>query len=91
MKKIGKGLRTEFLKTMISLATAGFGLAAALAWNTAIQGMIKQLIPDTSSGLWSQVYYAIIVTAVAVFVTYTLGKMLQKEEEELQEAIEDKK
>ena len=45
MKKVGKKLRVEFLKTMIQLATAGFGLAAALAWNTAIQGVISRLLP----------------------------------------------
>ncbi|PIS07392.1 hypothetical protein COT78_03810 [Candidatus Berkelbacteria bacterium CG10_big_fil_rev_8_21_14_0_10_43_13] len=90
MKKIGKGLRKEFLKTMIQLATAGFGLVAALAWNTAIQGIIKRVIPDTDSGLWSQVVYAIIVTSIAVFVTYSLGKMLQLEEEK-EAAAEQKK
>lgn len=82
MKKAGKNLRVEFLKTMIQLATAGFGLAAALAWNTAIQNIIKRVLPADGSDLWSQIVYAVIVTAVAVFVTYTLGKMLQDEQAE---------
>lgn len=80
MKK-GRKLRQEFLKTMIQLSTAGFGIAAALAWNTAIQALIKRFLPDNGSDIWSQVVYAIIITAVAVFVTYTLGEMLQKESE----------
>jgi len=81
MKKVGKKLRVEFLKTMIQLATAGFGLAAALAWNTAIQGIISRLLPGEGAGLLSQIIYAIIVTVIAVLVTYSLGKMLQEEEE----------
>jgi len=81
MKKVGKKLRVEFLKTMIQLATAGFGLAAALAWNTAIQGVISRLLPGEGAGLLSQIIYAIIVTVIAVLVTYSLGKMLQEEEE----------
>ncbi len=78
--KAAKRLRVEFLKTMIQLATAGFGLAAALAWNTAIQSVIKRLLPADGSDIWSQIIYAIIVTAIAVFVTYSLGKMLQDEQ-----------
>jgi len=77
-----KKLRVEFLKTMIQLATAGFGLAAALAWNSAIQAVIQRLIPEKQAGLWSQLFYAVVITAVAVVVTYSLGKMLQDEQEE---------
>lgn len=86
MKKAGKKLRVEFLKTMTQLATAGFGLAAALAWNTAIQGVISRLLPGEGAGLLSQIIYAIIVTVIAVLVTYSLGKMLQEEGE-----VEEKK
>jgi len=76
MKKVNE-LRSEFLKTMAQLATAGFGLAAALAWNEAIQGLINKIFPE-GSGLRSQVFYAISITALAVIVTYFLGKAAQK-------------
>lgn len=82
MKEKSSKLRKEFLKTMIQLATAGFGLAAALAWNEAIQSIIARLVPDNGSGISSKVIYAFIVTGIAVGVTYMLGKMLQNEEEE---------
>jgi hypothetical protein len=74
MKKTG--LRSEFLKTMTQLATAGFGLAAALAWNDAIQNFINRFI-EPGSGLKSKMYYAVIATVLAVIVTYILGKMAQ--------------
>lgn len=75
MKK--SGLRAEFLKTMTQLATAGFGLVAALAWNETIQSFISHFIKSGAS-FWSKLIYAVIVTVFAVVVTYTLGKMSQE-------------
>ncbi len=69
-------LKSEFLKTMTQLATAAFGLVAALAWNDAIQTFINRFI-EPGSGLRSKFYYALIVTVLAVVITYTLGKMSQ--------------
>jgi len=81
MKK--NNLRSEFLKTMAQLATAGFGLVAALAWNETIKDIINRFI-SPGSGLISRIIYAIIVTILAVIVTYYLGCLTQeaKEEEE---------
>ena len=74
------GLRAEYLKTMSQLATAGFGLVAALAWNDAIQSLINRFVAPGSS-LRSKIFYALIVTGLAVLITYFLGKMTQKEKE----------
>jgi len=81
-----KNLRSEFLKTMTGLATAGFGLVAALAWNEAIKDFINKFISPGSTVL-SKIIYALIVTFLAVIVTYLLGKSTQeaKEEEEKKE------
>ncbi len=81
MKK--NNLRSEFLKTMVQLATAGFGLVAALAWNETIKDIIDRFI-SPGSGLISRLIYAILVTLLAVIVTYYLGRLTQeaKEEEE---------
>ena len=81
MKEKSSEIKKEFLKTMIQLATAGFGLAAALAWNATIQSVIKQIVPENGNDIFSQLIYALIVTAIAVLVTYSLGKMLQEETE----------
>lgn len=74
-------LRSEFLKTMTQLATAGFGLVAALAWNETIQSFISHFI-KAGAGFWSKLIYAIIVTLIAVWVTYSLGKLTQEAKEE---------
>jgi len=76
MKK--NNFRSEFLKTMIQLATAGFGLVAALAWNEVIKEFIDRYIASGSS-LISKLIYALLVTLIAVWVTYILGKMIQQE------------
>ena len=79
-----KNLRSEFLKTMTQLATAGFGLVAALAWNEAIKDLISRFITQ-GSGLISRFIYAIIITFLAVLVTYLLGKGTQEAKEEEEE------
>ena len=37
-----KKFRQELVKQMVTLATAGFGLVAALAWNDAIQAFVTE-------------------------------------------------
>jgi hypothetical protein len=65
--------RQVFLQTMIALASAAFGIVAALAWNEAIQATIRQVMgPDDSlTGLY---IYAILATILAVVVLVTLGR-----------------
>ena len=61
-----------FLQTMISLASASFGLVAALAWNEAIKALLAKLnLGDDLTGLFT---YAIVATVVAVLVLVALGK-----------------
>ncbi|MFA6492934.1 MAG: DUF5654 family protein [Patescibacteria group bacterium] len=88
MKKNGKNLRSEFLKTMTQLATASFGLVAALAWNETIQTFINHFI-KSGTGFYSKLIYALIVTFLAVTITYLLGKSTQEAAEE--EKKEDEK
>lgn len=62
-----------FLQTMIALASASFGLVAALAWNEAIKKALGLLgLGDSLAGLFA---YAIIATVLAVVVLAWLGKL----------------
>lgn len=76
-----KKLHVELVKQMLTLATSGFGLVAALAWNSLIQefvnSYIKKMLP-ANSGIISLLIYALVITALAVFVTYQLSKILEK-------------
>ena len=75
-----KKLHLEILKQMITLATSGFGLVAALAWNNVIQEFMKvyvnKWLPQGGS-VFSLLLYAILVTAFAVIVTYQLTKLAE--------------
>lgn len=78
-------LHNELKKQMLTLATSGFGLVAALAWNSLIQefvnSYVKKFLPN-GSGIISLLIYAIVVTILAVFVTYQLSKFAGKSENE---------
>lgn len=79
-----KRLTLMIIKQMLTLATSGFGLVAALAWNNVIQefvnSVIKPYLPK-GSGLISLLIYAVVVTVIAVFVTLQLARMIQHLEE----------
>lgn len=81
VKKQDPKLTVAVLKQMLTLATSGFGLVAALAWNNAIQELvtnyIKPYLPQ-SSGLISLVIYAVFITVIAVVVTINLSKVIEK-------------
>ncbi|MBI2443281.1 MAG: hypothetical protein HYV40_05240 [Candidatus Levybacteria bacterium] len=76
-----KSLHIELVRQMITLATSGFGLVAALAWNNVIQEFVndyvKRLFPN-GSGLTTLFLYAVIITSLAVLVTYQLSKILDR-------------
>ena len=83
-KQSSNQLHLAVLKQMLTLATSGFGLVAALAWNSAIQELvnsyIKPFLPK-GSGLISLLIYAVLVTVIAVIVTLNLSKLIERLEE----------
>ena len=83
-----KKLQRAVIKQMLSLATAGFGLVAALAWNNvikeAVDAYVKPYLPQ-GSGVISLLLYAIIITLLAVTVTLNLSRLAEKVEESKEE------
>lgn len=80
-KEEEKAFHVELISRMITLSTSGFGLVAALAWNNVVQEFVKNylnLYLPTGSGVVSLFIYAIIITALAVFVTYQLAKLQKR-------------
>lgn len=77
-----KKLHKELIKQLVTLSTSGFGLVAALAWNEAIQAFVKGYLDpilSVGSGILSRFIYAVIITALAVFITYQLTKLIKEE------------
>lgn len=81
MAKISQEERSfhkELLSQLITLSTAGFGFVAALAWNEAIQALVQEYIQTffpNQSGAISKLIYAVVITLLAVFITYQLSKL----------------
>ena len=69
--------RSAYLQTMISLASAAFGVVAALAWNSAITALVKQLF-GTGAQIVSLFIYAILITVVAVIVMVNLAQLAER-------------
>jgi Na+/melibiose symporter-like transporter len=80
-KKEELGIHLQVAKQMVTLATNGFGLVAALAWNNVIQELVntylKKWLPG-GSGALSLLIYAVIVTILAVAVTTNLSKTVTR-------------
>lgn len=85
-------LRLEITKQMVTLATNGLGLVAALAWNSVIQDAVntyvKPLLP-AGSGIISLLIYALLITVLAVGVTYQLAKLKERLEKTLADSKGD--
>ena len=83
-----KRLHVEIVKQMVTLSTSGFGLVAALAWNSLIQEVVnsyvKKWLPG-NSGIISLAIYAVIVTILAVVLTMQLSRLSQKLQSESKE------
>jgi hypothetical protein len=76
-----KELPLAVIKQMLTLATSGFGLVAALAWNELVKSVIETYIKPylpKASGVISLLIYAVIITTLAVLVTLQLTKLQQK-------------
>ena len=85
LKDEAQEFRKQFADKALKLTTSGFGLVAALAWNELIKETVNIYIKPyfgESSGLISLLIYAMIVTALAVFITYQLSKIAGKQTEE---------
>ncbi|MFA4960139.1 MAG: DUF5654 family protein [Candidatus Pacearchaeota archaeon] len=69
-------MKKEVIEKLAALITAAFGLVAALAWNDAIQKIFRTIFGEQSSIL-AMIFYAFVVTVIAVMATIWIGKIAQ--------------
>lgn len=62
-------MKNEIIKKFSTLITSAFGLVTALAWNEAIQELIKEY--DLVK--YGPLLYAVLVTILAIIITILLG------------------
>ena len=76
-----KKYRLAAVKQMLTLATSGFGLVAALAWNELIRTFINDYIRtriSVGSAMISLTIYAIFVTIFAVVIILQLSRLVER-------------
>ncbi len=79
-----KRLRLEVLEKLSALATAGFGLVAALAWNSAVQELFKQVnLFGSKDGIVDKFLYAVVLTIIVVVVTFLIGRSINSLKDKL--------
>jgi len=80
-QKTPKAVHEAITSQTLTLVSTSLGLVAALAWNEAIKELIdiyiKPFFPN-GSGVFSLFFYAIIIAALTVFVSYQLTKVNRK-------------
>lgn len=75
--KEAKAIKEQFAARTLKLVTSGFSLVAALAWNEVIKESVEVYIKPLfgeKTGILSLLIYAIIVTALVVFISYQLSR-----------------
>lgn len=77
-------LRLELLEQTQRLSTASLGLVAALAWNDAVQSLMRELF-GTQSGLVAKFAYALLITVLVVIVTFRLSRLIARLKKTLHE------
>ena len=70
-------MQKEVVEKVAALVTVAFGLVAALAWNTAIQEIFRIIFGD-QSGVLAMIFYAVVVTIIAIVVTILVGRAAAK-------------
>ena len=66
--------KVQLVDKFQTLIAAAFGLVAALAWNDAI----KQMMVNAGLTEYGPIWYAIIVTVIAVIVTLILARIASR-------------
>lgn len=72
-KKEQEQMRKEVNEKLITLITAAFSLVAALAWNETIKTIFQRVF-GTAQTVWAMIIYAVLVTIIAVWITYWMTK-----------------
>lgn len=69
-----KRFQEEIREQMISYILAAFGFVTGLAWNEAIQSLIKYLVPQTGNSVLAKFSYAFLITITLVIIASNLRK-----------------
>jgi uncharacterized membrane protein len=80
IKKKSAELESSVREKTVGYITAAFGLVAGLAWNDAIKALIEKVFPGAGEGIFAKFGYALLITAIVVFITRALIKSASAKE-----------
>lgn len=75
-------LNLEIRQRVVAYIVGAFGLVAGLAWNEAVQELIRQLFPLDKNSLAVKFIYAVVITLVVVIVSLYLVRWIEKKPED---------
>lgn len=78
-KEILGEVRSAVVERTVTLLLAGFGFVAALAWNEAVQALVREFFPLSRTGTAAKFVYAAVVTVILVILSLRLAKLTKKE------------
>lgn len=81
IKKESSKISREVKDKTLGFILTAFGLVAGLAWNEAIQSLIKSFFTVDKDSIWVKFIYAIVMTLIVVVVTIYLTRLFGKDEE----------
>jgi hypothetical protein len=71
-------LKKEIRSRTVGYIVGALGLVAGLAWNEAIRQLIDVIFPLGHNSIWAKFIYAIIITAIVVWVSMYLMRFAEK-------------
>jgi len=83
-KEHGTKISQEVKQKTLGFVITAFGLVAGLAWNEAIQAIIRQIFPLDKNSVVAKIIYAVLMTLLLVVMTVYLTKFIgaDKDKEE---------
>ena len=80
LKEHSRKISREVKQKTLGFIITAFGLVAGLAWNEAIQSLIKNIFPLDENSVIAKFIYAALMTVLLVIITIFLARIFNEEE-----------
>lgn len=82
IKRESSKISREVKEKTLGFIITAFSLVAGLAWNEAVQSLIKSFFAIDKDSVWVKFFYAVAMTLALAFVTIYLTKIFGQNETE---------
>ncbi len=81
LKEHSQKISREVKQKTLGFIITAFGLVAGLAWNEAIQALIKNIFPLDNNSVIAKFIYAVLMTLLLVVIAMYLTKLIGTDKE----------